>query len=210
MLQNLMNLFLANYKALKWSHLLLMIVAIMLSSASYGQCSSRQSKSIAAGMGYSYNGGAVEGRSGLVYTFSYQNKIGRRDQLRFSPNFTFGTYKGAGGYKGRDEFYRVSSIGIDLNYDVVRIKHISLVSSVGVLGAYSRGLLGTGGYEPNFMGSEYFNRVYGAAKAAVAIRINKPTSRVAMELVPASLSLGPNHFNWTMAMFKLEYKLIGK
>ncbi|AWW29269.1 hypothetical protein DN752_03440 [Echinicola strongylocentroti] len=181
-------------------------IFILLGVDLYGQSEKKQEQSITVGLGIGVHNGAYESSLGLVYMVGWQQELGDRQRLRINPNMTFGSYKD---YltDTRDLFYRLSALGVDIHYDLVKYKGFSLVTSGGVFVSYSRGLMGTGDFEGQHHSSDYFTMLYGGAKASVGIRYDPKQGRIAYELIPATLALGNSHYAWLYPMAKINIKL---
>lgn len=113
--------------------------------------------SVRTGIGIGFNNGSREIGLGLVYSIGYQKSFGVKNKLRINPNMTFGGFSPIIITDTRDQFYRITSIGLNIHFDLVKYKAVSIVTSGGAFINYSRGLLGTGGRgNASNTSSEYF------------------------------------------------------
>ena len=163
--------------------------------------------SIRTGIGIGYNEGKRETGIGLIYSIGLQKSYGNQNRLRLNPNLIIGGFLPLM-TDTRDQFYRITSLGMNLHYDALKLKSFSLVTSGGVLMNYSRGLLGTGGYhQENIVNSEYFNTFYMGGSASIGVRMNPPTSKLAFELRPLNLQFGNNGFVLGYMMLGIDFKI---
>lgn len=165
-------------------------------------------KSIRTGIGLGFNDGKRETGMGLIYSIGYQKSYGKENRIRLNPNIIFGGFLPIGITDTRDQFYRITSFGFNLHYDLLKYKSISLVTSPGVFVDYSRGLLGTGGWpEANNNTSEYFNSFYFGGKFSLGLRIAPEGKRLAYEIRPLNLQFGNKGFVLGYLMFGVDIKL---
>lgn len=107
----------------------------------------------------------------------------------------------------RDQFYRITSLELNIHYDLIKYKNISIVTSGGGFINYSRGLLGTGGSpEENNNNSEYFYSLYFGGSASLGLRITPPNSKLAYEIRPVNIHLGYKEFILGYLMFGIDFK----
>lgn len=117
--------------------------------------------SLKTGIGLAFNNGLRETGMGLIYSIGWQKSYGKKSKLRLNPNMIIGAFLPIGITDTRDQFYRITSLGLNLHYDLIKHKAISIVTTGGGFVNYSRGLLGTGGWpEANNNNSQYFSSLY--------------------------------------------------
>lgn len=184
--------------------LLLVIIGFNL----HAQDRAFSGKSIRTGIGIGINEGHWETGMGLIYSFGIQKSYGEKQRLRLNPNIIVGGFTPLMITDTRDQFYRMTSLGLNLHYDLIKYKAVSLVTTAGAFVNYSRGLLGTGGWpEANNNHSEYFYKMYCGANLSAAIRVDPKNSRLAYELRPISIQFGNDYFFLGYYMFGIDIKL---
>lgn len=164
--------------------------------------------SIRTGMGFGLNSGKREVGFGLVYALGWQKSVGERDRVRINPNLTSGGFMPYIVSGTRDQFYTITSLEFNIHYDLIKYKAISLVTSGGVFGNYSRGLLGTGGSDDAYNNrSEYLRAFYYGGSVSFGLRIDQKSSKIASEIRPFNIHFGSDYFYMYYLMFCLEFKL---
>ncbi|MEZ5071261.1 MAG: hypothetical protein R2751_09890 [Bacteroidales bacterium] len=164
--------------------------------------------SIRTGLGLGINETYRELGNGFVTSIGWQRSLGERRKLRINPNLVVGGFMPLGITDTRDQFYRITSLGLNLHYDLLRYQAVSLVTTAGGFVNYSRGLLGTGGWpEANNNSSEYFLSFYAGANASFGLRIDPRRSRVAYEFRPMTMQFGNQGFLLAYLMVGVDVKL---
>ncbi len=108
----------------------------------------------------------------------------------------------------RDQFYRLTTLGLNIHYDLIRYKSVSIVTTGGGFVNYSRGLLGTGGWpEANNNSSEYFYSLYFGGNASIGLRVDSANSKYAFEIRPINIHLGNKGFLLGYFMIGLDFKI---
>jgi hypothetical protein len=184
------------------------LLVMLFSAESFTQEYSRNSirKSIVIAI----NNGDDEIGVGFISSTGYQRTIWK-ERARLSPYFLNGGFMPFGITDTRDQFYRVTQLGINAYLDIIRIKALSIYAGAGGFFSISRGLLGTGGWpEENNNSSEYFLNLYGGGYFGAGIRINPPNRRFAYEFSPLNLCFGNNNYLLGFWSFTLEIKLYQK
>ena len=167
-----------------------------------------KNSSIRTGVGIGINEGQREIGNGLVYSIGWQKSFGEKSKIRINPNMTFGGFLPIGITDTRDQFYRITSLGLNIHYDLIRYKAISIVTTGGGFINYSRGLLGTGGWpEANNNSSEYFYSLYYGGNVSIGLRIDPKKSKLAYEIRPINIHFGNNGFMLGYLMFGIDFKL---
>jgi len=186
--------------------IILLTFSLILGSASvFSQENLFTRNSITANLGYGFQDGQRESGIGYVYSVGWQKEFGKKKRLRLNPNVIFGEFTPFGFSDVRDKFYRSTSLGVNLHYDLLKYKSVSLVTTAGSYMHYTRGLLGTGGWS-GVDESEYFNALYFGLDFSVGLRVNPPKSRAAYELHLLNLHGGNKRFFLGYLMFGIEYK----
>lgn len=184
---------------------IIILVIVTINSNVNGQDYSSNSLKIGVGLGF--NEGLRETGMGTLVSFGYQKSI-YNDRLRINPNFMTGGFFPFGITDTRDQYYRVTSIGVNGYLDVIKYKPFSLFLGAGGLLNYSRGLLGTGGWpEEGNNKSDYLFKLYYGAYLAGGIRINPPNSRIAYELTPLNYCFGNDNFVLGFLKIGIDIKL---
>jgi hypothetical protein len=108
----------------------------------------------------------------------------------------------------RDQYYRISSVGVNAYLDVIKYKPFSLFIGAGGHLNFSRGLLGTGGFpEEGNRTSDYLFKLYYVGYLTAGIRINPPDKRIAFELMPINLCFGNDNFLLEFFKIGIDIKL---
>jgi hypothetical protein len=162
--------------------------------------------SIKTGIGAGVNDGIEESGLGFVYSVGYQKSFGKKEKFRINPNLLYGGFNSNGITDTRQQFFRITSLGMNVNYDLIKYKSVSLLITTGGFLNYSRGLFGTGG-ENEIRNSRYFNQLYFGGTVGIGIRINSTESRFAYEIKPLNLQIGNKGFVLGYLMFGLDIKI---
>ena len=148
---------------------------------------------VAAGVGI--NEGRAEQGLGVLYTLGYQRSLGLAARWRLNPQLVHGEFSSASFTDTRDQFYRTTSAGGALHYDLVKYRALAFTVSVGASLTYARGLFGTGGeLQPTTEGSRYFHHVYLGGGGGIGIRVSPAKSRLVYEFHPINFQAGSKGF----------------
>lgn len=163
--------------------------------------------SLKVGLGVGMNEGLKEMGMGTLVSFGYQKSV-LNDRLRINPNFMTGGFFPFGITDTRDQYYRITSLGVDGYFDVIKYKPFSLFVVAGGLVNYTRGLLGTGGWpEAGNNTSDYLFKLYYGGHLAWGIRVNQPKSRLAYEITPLNICFGNDQFFMGFIKVAIDIKL---
>ena len=184
----------------------LLIVILLFSLKINAQENEFTRSSIKTGIGVGINDGIEESGLGFVYSVGYQKSFGKKEKFRINPNLLYGGFNSSGITDTREQFFRITSIGMNVNYDLVKYKSVSLLITSGGFLNYSRGLFGTGG-ENEIRNSRYFNQLYFGGTAGIGIRINSTKSRFAYEIKPLNVQTGNKGFVLGYIMFGMDIKI---
>ncbi len=188
--------------------LLFLIIFLSTENDLHSQESEVNRISIRTGIGIGINEGHWETGMGLIYSIGWQKSYGKKNKLRLNPNMIIGGFIPFAITDTRDQFYRITSLGLNLHYDLVKYKAFSIVTTGGGFINYSRGLLGTGGWpEANNNRSEYFNSFYLGGNVSFGLRVNPKNSRLAFEFRPINVQFGNDYFVLGYIMFGIDFKL---
>lgn len=188
--------------------LLIFIVALLAEINIYSQDTKFKHTSIRTGVGIGINEGRRETGTGLIYSIGWQKSYGKKEKIRINPNMIFGGFIPIGITDTRDQYYKVTSLGLNTHYDIIKYKALSVVTTGGVFINYSRGLLGTGGWpEANNNQSEYFNSLYYGGNISLGLRINPKNSKLAYEVRPIDMQFGNDYFLLAYLMFGIDIKI---
>ena len=182
------------------------LCCLILFMKSYSQENIFNRSSIKTGIGIGFNDSREESGFGLVYNLGYQKSFGEKERLRINPNLIIGGFSTNLISDTRDQFYRITSLQMNVSYDVVRYKSFSLLLTTGAFGNYSRGLFGTGGELQNHQSSEYFYKFYYGGSLGIGFRINPAKSRIAYEIKPYNVQFGNKGFVLGYMMIGLDFK----
>ncbi len=191
---------------LKQCYLSLFTVLIMCYQSNAQEVEFKRS-SIRTGIGIGYNEGKRESGFGIIYSIGWQKSFGKKNKLRLNPNLIIGGFLPLGITDTRDQFYRITSLGFNLHYDIIKYKAFSIVTTGGGFMNHSRGLLGTDGWpEANNNYSEYFSALYFGGNVSLGIRFDRTNKRLAYEIRPISIQFGNNYFSLGYIMFGIDIK----
>lgn len=192
-------------KILKFSLILFLIYGKM----GFSQDLKFKRTSIKTGIGVGINDTETESGIGSVFSLGWQKSFLENERLRINPNILFGSFRTyAIPTDTRDQHYKLSTLGLNIHYDLIKKGKTSLVTTGGVFVNYSRGLLGTGGWqEENNNSSEYFHSMYFGGYASIALRIDSKNKKVAYELKPINIHFGNQGFMLGYLMFGVDFKL---
>lgn len=185
---------------------IVLIILIFCSTFSYGQENEFSRSSLRAGFGLGINDALRETGIGTLYSFGYQRSLWK-NRIRVSPYLMTGGFTSIGFTDTRDQFYRVTSLGINGYLDIVKYRSVSLFIGTGVFTNYSRGLLGTGGELHQDSDSEYFCKMYYGVNIGTGFRIAPKRSRMAVELNPINVYFGNDYFTLGFMQVSLDIKL---
>ncbi len=164
--------------------------------------------SIKTGIAIGINEGKRETGNGILYSIGWQKSIGEKKRARINPNLMIGGFSPVLITDTRDQFYRITSLGLNIHYDLIKYNAISIVTTAGGFINYSRGLLGTGGRpSANNNKSEYFNSLYFGGNASIGLRIDQKNSKLAYEIRPINIQAGNKEFILVYFMFGIDVKL---
>lgn len=162
---------------------------------------------IKIGFGAGVNEGSEETGLGFIYSLGFQKAIGSNERFRVNTNLRYGEFSSNSITDTRENFYRITSLGINANYDVIKYKSISLFIGAGAFLNYTRGMLGTGGELINHDQSRYFYKMYSGGTSGLGIRISSKKSRLAYEIKPLNVEFGNNDFLSLYPMLGIDIKL---
>ncbi|WP_139960012.1 hypothetical protein [Flavicella sediminum] len=183
---------------------------LILSNQSKAQATEFKRTSLKTGIGVGFNQGNKESGIALLYSLGWQKSFGDKNKLRLNPNLLIGNFTSFGFTDTRSQYYRLSSLGVNIHYDLIKYKSISLVTTVGGFLNYSRGILGPdiGEWpETNNNNSEFFNSIYFGGNFSIGIRINPKNRKFAYEFRPINVQLGNDSFELMYLMVGLDIKL---
>lgn len=184
------------------------LVLILISTKLFSQEKEFKKTSIKTGIGLAMNEGDKEFGNGLVYAIGFQKSYGKKDKLRINPNFLFGGFLPAGITDTPDMYYKLSSLGLDLHYDILKVEIVSLAATVGGFMNYSRGLIGTGGMPPEGRThSDYFLGLYFGGKVGLGLRFAPENGKLAFEFKPFNVQFGNKGFFLGAFMFGVDIRL---
>lgn len=187
--------------------LLFIFVFLFLGINLYSQDLEFRKTSIKTGFGIGMNEGKNETGTGLFYSIGWQKSLGNKNKLRINPNLLMGEFVPFIITDLPDEYYRITVLGLNLNYDLIKFHALSLVTTVGVWGDFTRGLIGTGGYHSTSTSSEYVGNLYCGGNFSLALRIDPKKSKLAYEIRPFNFMIGTKDFFSAYLMFGIDFKL---
>jgi hypothetical protein len=200
------------FKAILKAGKLITLLLIVLTAGNkkvYSQDIEFKNSSISTGLGIGLNDGLRETGLGIVYSVGWQKSLGEKNKLRINPNMMFGGFLPIGVTDTRDQFYRMTSLGLNFHYDIITYRSLSIVTTGGGFFNYSRGLLGTGGWpEANNTSSDYFFTGYFGGNASLGLRIDPKRSKIAYKITPINIHLGNKYFILAYLMVGIDFKLM--
>lgn len=195
-------------KKIVWSIAIIMITLLAMgSSICSAQNGEFKNKSLKTGIGFGVNEGQREQGVGIIYSIGLQKTVGKKQRLRLNPNLKIGGFVPFLITDVPDQFYRITTLGYNFHYDILKYKQASIVVSAGPFLSYSRGLLGRGG-EDNYLEyySGFFNSFYFGGDFSMGFRIDSPKKRVAYETKFIAGQVGNNYFVLPYIMFGMDFK----
>lgn len=184
------------------------LLVLIATHQSYAQDLPFKRTSVRTGLGVGYNDGKKESGIGILYSIGWQKSFGKKNRIRLNPNLMIGGFLPLGITDTRDQFYRITSIGVNLHYDLIKYKAVSIVITGGSFLNYSRGLLGAGGWpETNNNNSEYFRDLYFGGSISIGLRINPKNGKLAYEFRPFNIQVGNDDFILGYFMFGVDIKI---
>ena len=188
--------------------ILVFIICLLVQNNSYSQEIKFKKTSIRTAIGIGINEGKREEGIGLMYSIGWQKSLGEKNRLRINPNMMIGGFSPVIITHSRDQFYRITTAGLNIHYDLIQYKALSLVATGGGFINYSRGLLGTGGRQRTYNQSEYFYSLYFGGNGSVGIRVDPEKSKFAYEVRPINVHVGNKGFILGYLMFGIDFKLM--
>lgn len=177
---------------------------LLLPSLAWAQEAGANKGSIMAGIGFAYNEGLKETGMGLVYTIGWQRTIDRQQRLTINPNILYGGFTPLMITDQRDQYIRLSSLGCNLYYDIIRGKNLSAFVLSGVYMNYTRGLLGDG---EQSTGSEYYHKLYAGGLASLGFKVNSSARKITYEFRPLTVHYGNSQHFLAYVMLGVAFKL---
>ncbi|MCL6272399.1 hypothetical protein M3P19_00180 [Muricauda sp. 2012CJ35-5] len=187
----------------------LYLTVLLTSCASfvYGQNIEFKRNSLKTGIAFGFNEGETERGLGIIYSIGLQKSFGKKQKLRLNPNLMIGGFVPFGITDTPNQFYRITTLGYNLHYDIMKYKAVSFVTSIGPFASYSRGLLGTGGDgDVRNSHSIFFNSFYFGGNVSIGLRIDFPKRKIAYEIRPINGMVGNNYFTLGYFLFGMDFK----
>ncbi len=177
---------------------LILIASLLIFINGYSQKYSNNSLLGSVGVGVSDN--LKADGEGIYFGIGYQKDI-LGNRLRFVPVLTFGTFKSSAD-DASYAYFQSSSLRVNLNFDIIKIKSFSIFIGTGVTGNYSSGLKS---------GRGYFKETHFGLNGLFGLRINPLKKRIGYELKIIDLTLEPSYqegfFEGGVFRFRLLIKL---
>ncbi len=104
---------------------------LLVGNKIYSQEKKFERSSIRTGIGIGINDGHQETGLGLIYSLGWQKSYGEKNKFRLNPNMIIGGFKPIMITDTRDQFYRITSLGLNVHYDLVKYKAVSIVTTGG-------------------------------------------------------------------------------
>lgn len=171
----------------------------------YAQETEFSKTSIKTGIGLGFGSGIEEDGIGLVYQIGWQKSYGQNERFRINPSIVYGGFNSFAD-DDNDQLFRMSILGLNIHYDLIRYESVSIVTTIGGFANYTRGLIGTGA-EFGSGESKFFSEIYLGGNASWGFRIDNKKSKIAYELRPFNLYVGNKQFTLGYMMFGIDFKL---
>ncbi len=162
---------------------------------------SKREKFIKTGIGIGVCEGRRETGIGILYSFGLQKSLGEKKKIRINPNLMIGGFSPFLGFDIDPQFFRITSLGLNLHYDLLSYKSLSIVTSPGIFINYSRGIIR----------SRYFASIYYGGALSCGIRVAPADKKLAYEIRPVNIQVGniKNCFTLGSNCFVLGYFMLG-
>ena len=195
----------------KFKVLFMSLMMLLMSYKSSAQETELNETSIRTGFGIGSHDGIIFSEFGYIYSFGWQNSFGKKNKLRLNPNFLLGKFSSFGTLDIMHKYkYTIYSLGLNLHYDLIKYKSVSIVTTVGSFINYSRGFFyNYYNLEDTNNRINYFRLFDLGGNASIGIRVNPKNSRLAYELRPIDLqlSIGNEDFILGYSMIGIDFKL---
>lgn len=126
---------------------------------------------------------------GSGFNVGYQASFWK-NRVRFNPNFSSMGFRTLWITDIPEQFFRNSALNLDLQLTIIRYKPISLFIGSGILGSYTRGIIGTGGMDETRTRSETFDFLRVGMPLNVGLRWAPLKSRFALQITPIDANIG--------------------
>ena len=187
------------------------LLLLLMSYKSSAQETELNETSIRTGFGIGIDDGIFSSGFGYVYSFGWQNSFGKKNKLRLNPNFSLGKLSSSGTLGIIYQYeYTMNSLGLNLHYDLIKYRSVSIVTTVGSFINYSRGFFyNSYNIEDTNNRINCFRLFYLGENASIGIRVNPKKSRLAYELRPINLqlSIGNDDYILIYSMIAIDFKL---
>lgn len=192
----------------------LFIIILMLAAIST-QSQELKKSSVKIGIGAGFSESTNCTGMGTMYSIGYQRNIWK-DRLRFNPNLSLGFYSPVFITDQADQYFNSINVNANLNYDLIRIKRLSVVVYVGVEAGKTQGYVGTGGYY-DYYGYSGYGSGYGSSytqnsyyvhdyhiggNVGAGLRLISRSGKTAFNILPFNFRVGYPDF--VEAHLKLE------
>ena len=166
---------------------------------------SAQQKSISIGAGLAGFDGLHEMGSGILISAGYQQSY-LKNRLRVGPQLTSGTFTGYGISDIPDQYFNITQLALQTQFDFLHYKAFNLFVGVGAGAAFSRGLIGLGGWSgTNDYGN--FHRFYLLGNAEAGLRIAPLESNWSVQLIPICIGAGKSYIGYEEAEIRIAFRL---
>ncbi len=161
-------------------------------------------KSITTAIGVGFIEARPDG-TGIFYEIGYQQSYWK-NKLRFIPYILNGECTSLGYSHSPEAFFRNSTLGLKVGVDIVKYKAISICTQIGYGFNYTRGMIGTGGYNSKLYSSS-FSEINHTITTSAGIRINPKNHRLAYEFHLINFGMGINDFFTAQLRLGIDVKL---
>lgn len=143
---------------------------------------------------------------GGILSVGYQHSF-YNHRFRLNPNLTVGYYNAKFIQDVRDQWFNSINLETVVYFDLLKYKAFSITIGAGGVINNTKGLLGTGGYPPADINSEYFSHWNFGAFFGGGVRVNPKNSRIVYEIMPLNFHIGPNYFIESISQIGIGVKL---
>lgn len=190
-------------------HKISLLILIIIHLKTNAQENTFTRSSIKTGVGIGYNQGTVEEGFGTFSTIGYEKSYGKQERIRINANILLGGFISGPIEDSRDNYYRTTSWNININYDYLKYKSVSLFIYSGGFATYSRGMLGSG--YSQFTSEQYdsktFANLYYGINLGGGLLINPKNNRCAFEIKPFNLQIGNKEVITFYMLFGVDIKI---
>lgn len=165
------------------------LIVFFMTVLSFSQENKFTKYSVITRFGLGYLEGNEESGFGSNFTFGVQRSFGLKEKLRVQSILELGRYDNRLASDMNDLSFSSCKLGLNGDYDFIRIHSFSFTSNLGFGLLLTEGLEGTGA-EFGSNSSKYFSNAYIVGEFGLGIRVSKKTSRISFNFKPINMNIG--------------------